>query len=196
MIDKLFSSKARVEILKFFIFNPDKSFYQREISRLTKQPIRAVQRELEKFTSLGLFIKAVEGNRVYYKINKECAIYNELKNIFLKSVGIAEVIKEHIKHTPNIEVAFIYGSYAKGKENLLSDIDLMIIGSVTSKEISNILSQPKKELLREINYCIFTKEEFKKRIKNKDHFLTSILKERKIFIIGSEDELKRIIKSR
>ncbi len=195
MIEKLFSSKTRVEILKLFLFNPDNSFYQRQISVLSHQPIRGVQREVEKLQYLGLIEKSIKGNRIYYQVNKKCPILGELKAIFFKSEGIADILKEGLKNTDDIKIAFIYGSYAKGKENLLSDIDLMVIGNITSKELSGILSKPKRDLGRIINYAIFNPQEIKERIKQKDHFLNSVLKDKKIFIVGNEDELKTIIKS-
>lgn len=195
MIDKLFSSKARVDILKLFFFNPESSFYQRQISKLTAQSIRAVQREVTKLESLGIVEKSVQGNRIYYKVNKNCPIFKELKNILFKSVGIAQVLKENLKNN-DIQVAFIYGSYAKGRENLLSDIDLMVIGRISSRELSRLLSQPKRELMREINYAVFSPKEFKERVKQKDHFLNSVLKDEKIFIVGNTNELETIIKSR
>lgn len=193
MIDKLFSSKARVEILKLFLFNPNNSFYQRQISRLTRQSIRGVQRELEKLQKIALIEKSVQGNRVYYKINKGCPIFEELKSILLKSVGIAEVLKGRLKNS-EIKIAFIYGSYAKGQESLQSDIDLMVIGDVSSKKLSGILSKPKKELMREINYAAFSPQEFIKKVSQKDHFLNSVLRDQKIFIIGDENELRKLIK--
>lgn len=196
MIDKLFSSKARVEILKLFLFNPDNGFYQRQISTITHQHIRGVQREVEKLHSLGLIEKSIQGNRIYYKVNRECPIFEELKSILFKSVGIAEVLKENLKKIDNIKIAFIYGSYAKGEENLLSDIDLFVIGSITSKELSRLLSKPKRELSREINYAVFPLHEFRKRMSLRDHFLSTVLKDKKIFIIGDEDELKTISKPR
>jgi predicted nucleotidyltransferase len=195
VIDKLFSSKSRVEILKLFLFNPEDSFYQRQISTLAHQPIRSVQREMEKLESIGLIEKSVQGNRIYYKVNKRCPIFEELKRILFKSVGIAEVLKENLKNMGNIVIAFIYGSYAQGKENLLSDIDLLIIGFITSRELSTLLSKPKKELGREINYAVFPPQEFKEGIRQKDHFLNAVLEGKKIFIIGNEDELKRVAKS-
>jgi predicted nucleotidyltransferase len=195
VIDKLFSSKSRVEILKLFLFNPEDSFYQRQISTLAHQPIRSVQREMEKLETIGLIEKSVQGNRIYYKVNKRCPIFEELKRILFKSVGIAEVLKENLKNTGNIIIAFIYGSYAQGKESLLSDIDLLIVGFITSRELSTLLSKPKRELGREINYAVFPPQEFKKRIRRKDHFLNAVLEGKKIFIIGNEDELKRVIKS-
>jgi len=196
VIDRLFSSNARVEILKLFLFNPEDSYYQRQISTLTHQPIRAVQREVEKLQELGLIEKSIQGNRIYYKINKNCHIFEELKAILFKSVGIAETLKENLRKVKDIEIAFIYGSYAKGGESLLSDIDLMVIGAISSKKLSSLLSKPKSDLRRVINYAKYIPQEFKKRIRENDHFLSSVLKEKKIFIIGNENELKKIIRSR
>ncbi|MDP3012145.1 MAG: nucleotidyltransferase domain-containing protein [Candidatus Hydromicrobium sp.] len=195
MLNKLFSSKTRVEILKLFLFNTNNSFYQRQISNLTAQSIRGVQREVDKLNRIGLIERSIQGNRIYYKINKKCPIVEDLKNIFFKSVGIAEVLRDNFKEK-GIKVAFIYGSYAKGEESLLSDIDLMVIGDISSKELSSILSKPKKELMREINYVVFSLNEFINKAMRKDHFINSVLKDKKIYIIGSEDELKRLIKSR
>ena len=195
MLDIIFSSKTRVEVLKLFLFNPDNSFYQRQISHLTHLPIRGIQREVDKLLRIGILEKSMQGNRVYYKVNRRCPIIEELKNILFKTVGIQEALKNNLKKK-DIKVAFIYGSYAKGEEDLLSDIDLMIIGDVSLKEISSILSKPKEELKREINYVVFSPQEFIDRFKHKDHFLLSVLKEKKIFILGDENELKRFIKSR
>ena len=195
MLNKLFSSKTRVEILKLFLFNTGNSFYQRQISNLTAQSIRGVQREVDKLNRIGLIEKSTQGNRIYYKVNKKCPIVEDLKNIFFKSVGIAEVLRDNFKEK-GIKIAFIYGSYARGEESLLSDIDLMVMGDISSKELSSILSKPKKELMREINYVVFSLNEFINKVMQKDHFINSVLKDKKIYIIGSEDELKGLIKSR
>ena len=196
MLGELFSSRARVEILKLFLFNPNDSFYQRQISLLTHQPIRGVQREVEKLEKLGLLERSAQGNRVYYKANQNCPIFAELKNIIYKSAGIAECLREHLKESDSIKIAFIYGSYAKGEENISSDIDFMVIGNVSARELSKLLSKPKAELGREINYAIFDAKEFRRRLSEKDHFLTTVLSEDKIFIIGDDNGLKSIIKSR
>lgn len=90
MIDKLISSKARVEIMKLFLFNPHDNYYQRQIASLTHQPIRAVQRELERLVGTGLITKSAQGNRYYYKVNTNCSIYHELKAVFFQDSGIAK----------------------------------------------------------------------------------------------------------
>ena len=194
VLDELFSSRTRVEVLKLFLFNPDNSFYQRQISHLTNQPIRGVQRELEKLGRIGLLQKSIDGNRVYYRVNREHPIFEDLKNIFFKCEGLAEVLKENLLDR-KIEFCFIYGSYARGEENLLSDIDLMIIGDISSREISNILAGVKTQFSREINYAVFPSIEFVNRARHKDYFLDTVLQDKKIFIIGTEDGLKRFIES-
>jgi len=192
MLNKLFSSEARIAILKLFLFNSGEAFYLRQISALAHQPIRAVQREVNKLIEIGLINKFTEGNRTYYQADKTCNIFEELKRIFLKTLGLAEALKERLNKLNDIKIAFIYGSYAKGKENLSSDIDLFIIGNISSKKLSSILSKPKKELGREINYIIFPPNEFGKKLKQKNHFLNTVLKEEKLFIIGNEDELNAL----
>ncbi len=195
MLDELFSSKARIEILKLFIFNPKDRFYQRQISLESKQPIRAVQREVEKLEKIGLIKKSIAGNRVYYSVNNACPIYGELKGIIFKAAGIAAVLKAELSKSKGIRAAFIYGSYAEDKEGPSSDIDLMTIGNISSRELSKILSGPKAELSREINYAVFTPAEFRDKIEEGDHFLNTVLRKKKIFIIGSENELKGVVKS-
>lgn len=196
MMEKLFSSKARVEILKLFLFNAHDSYYQSQISSLTRQPIRAVQRELERLTHIGLIAKSVQGNRFYYRVNTRCPIFGELKSIFFKTMGLAKVLKEHLTEKEDIKIAFIYGSYAKGDENLMSDIDLMVIGNISSRRLSSVLAEAKKELGREINFVMFTKREFRQKVKSRDHFIDSVLNDKKIFLVGNRDELKKATRSR
>ncbi len=187
----LFSSKARFEVMKLFLFNPENRYYQRRVSVLTGQPIQAVQRELKKLEDYGLLTKAAEGNRNYYKIDKKCPVYGELRVIFLKTAGIAGYLKNKIS-AKNIQAAFIFGSYAKGEENVSSDIDLFVVGSVKPRQLSTAISGAKKELGREINYVVMSRGEFARKAGEKDHFLKTVLRGKKIFIIGDENELKKL----
>jgi predicted nucleotidyltransferase len=112
-------------------------------------------------------------------------------------VGIAEELKTHLKKSKkDLTYAFIYGSYARGRENSTSDIDLMVIGDISSRKLSSILAKPKNSLGREINYVVYTEKEFKQKAQRKNHFITSILNKEKIFLIGTQDELKKFIRSK
>ncbi|MFO7914981.1 MAG: nucleotidyltransferase domain-containing protein [Candidatus Krumholzibacteriales bacterium] len=195
MLKNILSSSARVEILKLLIFNPENRYYIRQISRITGQSLRAVQRELENLRETGLVGKESDGNRIYYSIDKDCPIYEDLKNIFFKVEGIGNYLREYLEdNTDAIEFAFIYGSYARGEERLSSDIDLMVIGEITSRKLSSVLSDARDELNREINYIVFSVEELKARIRDKEHFVTSVISDDKIFIVGDESEFERFIR--
>ena len=97
MLEKLFSSKARIAVLKLFLFNPEDSYYLREISSLANIPIRAVQREVKKLKEIGLLEESVSGNRVYYRANRKSPIFEDLKRIFFKTEGIVKALKKVLK---------------------------------------------------------------------------------------------------
>lgn len=190
MLSKLFTSKTRVDILKLFMFNPENRFYLRQIASMTGKALVGIQREVENLETIGILDKIHDGNRVYYKVRKDCPIYDELKSIVLKTTGIAEVLKEQLVDSKSIRFAFIYGSYAKDDENLKSDIDLLVIGDISSRELSSLLSEQKIKLQREINFTTTSSTEFKEKINGRNHFISSIVSEKKIFLIGNEYEFR------
>jgi len=194
VLNELFSSQARVAILNLFLANPENRFYMREIASLTRQAVRAVQRELPKLEAIGLLEHTVDGNRKYYQVNKDCPIFPELKSIFLKTVGLGDALRGYLDQAEGaIQVAFIYGSYAKGEESTTSDIDLFVIGSITAKELSRLLAPAQTELRRQINPVVMGRQEFQEKVAAKNHFVISLLREPKIFLIGNEDELDRLV---
>jgi len=124
----------------------------------------------------------------FFKLNKNYPLYEELKKIISKTIGAEGQIKEIINSLEGIEEAFIFGSVAKEKENIHSDIDLMLIGRVDQDKLIEAVNKVEKELGREINYHIFTKEEVLKKIKEKDSFFVNIFSESKIILKGNLDE--------
>lgn len=191
MLKSLFVSKTRVELLKLFLLNPGAVFYQRQIAHKVSIPIRAVQRELGNLSKSGIIARKISGNRTYYSLDKHCPIKEELKRIFFKTCGIVEVLKKSLKKANNIDAAFIYGSFAKDTESLDSDIDLFVIGDISSRKLSSILGREKSSLGREINFIVYSKEDLFKKFLEKNHFLLSLLKEKKIPLLGDIDELKK-----
>lgn len=99
-LEVLFSSAARVGILRLFLLNPGRQFYQREIERETGQPIRAVQREVERLEGIGLLIRSAKGNRVFYRLNPVFPLLAELTALFQKAVGAETPEKAVEKKTP------------------------------------------------------------------------------------------------
>ncbi|MBU0533997.1 MAG: nucleotidyltransferase domain-containing protein [Candidatus Omnitrophica bacterium] len=142
---------------------------------------------------MGLLNIETEANRKYYSVNKDFPLFSELKSIILKTAGIGDKLKSLVKGYENIQIAFIYGSYAKNSENLSSDIDLFIIGDATLKDLQKVIIQSEKELRREINCTIFPPEEFKQKRKVHNHFITTVLKEPKIFLKGTKNDLRELV---
>ena len=194
MLDKLISSKARIEILKLLILNPSNSYYQREIAQLTRLPIRAVQRELDNLSSIGLTDTFTRGNRKFYVANRNFPIFKELKSILFKTSALGDVLKQALLKSKNeIRFAFIYGSYAEQQEKIASDIDLLVVGDISARSLSSILSSAKKELRREINYTVYSPVEFKQGVRAKMHFLSRILPGKKIFLIGYDNAIQSLV---
>ncbi len=194
MINKLITSRARVAILKLLLLNPDNSYYLREIEQLVNLPVRAVQREIENLKRIGLAELRVQGNRRYYSVNRNFPIFEELKSILIKTVALGDVLRKALELSKDcVKLAFIYGSYAEQTENIRSDIDLLVVGSINPKQLSTILASAKTDLRRELNFTVYPEKEFKQKIKARNHFLTNLLKSKKIYLIGDDAILKAII---
>ena len=193
MLKKLFSSEVRVLLLNHFLMHPQKEFYLRELSGKFNLSPRSVSLELKNLESIELLRKKVSGKQHYYSVNRNHPLFHDLQNIFLKTIGIKDVIREKLEiFIHKINFAFIYGSVAKGTFTSQSDVDLMIIGNVSSRKLSSVLLKAGEIIVREINYSVMKYEELINRIKNKDHFVITLIREPKIFIFGDSIEFDRL----
>ena len=190
MLKNIFSSDVRVKILTLFLANPKNRFYLREVQKLSGLSVRAVQRELLNLFEFGLLTKTLEGNRVYYQVNAKFFLFPELKNIIFKTTALGDALKTEIEKSKKIEIVFIYGSYAENRENTKSDVDLFVIGDISGRELQSLLAKTKQQFFREINAALYSKEEFRRKIKKRNHFVISVLKKSKIFLKGTADDLE------
>ncbi|MHB1324729.1 MAG: nucleotidyltransferase domain-containing protein [Thermoleophilia bacterium] len=196
-IDQLFTSRARVELLKLFLMNPERDYYLREAAGLTGLPVNAVQREAEKLEKSGLLEKNARGNRVYLRANRNSPIFEEMRSIIMKTVGLGDSLSRALADSGDkIAAAFIFGSVARGEDSGLSDIDLLVVGSISGRELSSLTSSVRKSIGREINQLAMTPAELKKRVRDKDHFLTTVLKQQKMFLVGDDSDLKALARKK
>lgn len=193
VLDALFTSQARVEVLKLFFLRSSGRHYLREISSLTDQPVRAIQRELARLEDAGLLISSVDGNRKYFRANRQSPVFPDLRALMAKTAGIEDQLKKVLQERSDaIRSAFIFGSFARGSETSTSDIDLMVISDMTSRELSGYLSPLKAELDRELNPVTIRVHEFQDNVEKGDSFTQTIMEEPKIFLIGDEDGLQAL----
>ncbi|MCK4463221.1 MAG: nucleotidyltransferase domain-containing protein [Candidatus Omnitrophica bacterium] len=188
-ITKIFKSKARQAIFRLYFTNPDKGFYLRELERELEIPVSMLRKELIALEKKGLFSSSKQGNLLYYNLNKEFPIYNELKIIVFKTIGIQAALSKILLPLKGIEAAFIYGSYAKNADNAKSDIDLFIIGNPDEDALVEKINNLEKNLKREINYSIYSRNDFEKKKNQKDSFIEDVLKNKKIFLAGGKNGL-------
>jgi predicted nucleotidyltransferase len=187
IIHRLFSSKIRIKLLDIFLSLPNARFYIRELERKINEEAKNISRELQNLETLGLLISEKQGNRRFYSPNENFFLYPELKGIIFKTTGVLGLLKEAVAKLKGIEAAFIYGSYATGKEVESSDVDLMIIGKPDLTELNEVISGLEDKLNREINYMCFDQEEYEERKKTKDAFISGVLSDEKMMLKGSEN---------
>ena len=191
--DALFT-KTQQKVLGLLFGKPDKRFYTNEIMRWASMGRGTVSRELDRLVNAGLLSITKQGNQIYYQANASNPVYEELVGIVKKTFGVADQIRDMlIPLGENIELAFIYGSIAKGTERNTSDIDLMLVGKDLSYgRVVEALLPLEESLQRTINPTIYDKKEFVARLENGDSFVTRVMEQPKIIIKGSEDDFRKI----
>jgi len=187
--------KTRQAVLALLYGRADSTFYTKQILDAVRIGRGTVQRELKNLTDAGIIIREVQGRQVYYHANEKCPIFNELKNIVRKTFGVADVIKQSLAtKADKIRVAFIFGSIAKSTDDRRSDIDLMVVGRISFGDVVSLLTPAEQKLGREVNPVVYPISEFKRKVKEDHHFVKTVLEDEKIFVIGDEDELRRLVK--
>lgn len=192
MLEELFSSRARADVLALLFLNSRDRFYQRQIAELTGLPIRAVQREVEKLCTLELLIREENGNRIYYRANERAAVFPDLKRLVMKTRGPAYQLQQALQGAESIKLAFIYGSFASGEETAASDLDLFVVGGIPGRRLSALMREASDTLGREINTYLTSSEECRRKVTEGDSFVQNVLSQPKVFIIGDEQELRAL----
>ncbi len=184
-------SGTRQRLLGLLFGQPSRSFYATELIGLADSGSGAVQRELKNLAQSGLVTVRAVGNQKHYQANAESPIYAELCGIAQKTVGLAEPLREALAPLARqIRAAFVYGSVAKRTDTAASDIDLMMLSDEVSYADSfTALEAASGKLGRKVNPTILTRKEFTKRVKTQEAFLTRVLAQPKVWILGGDDDL-------
>lgn len=191
-------SKTQRRVLGLLFGNTERSFYANEVMRFADIGIGTVQRELEAMSSCGLLTVSRIGNQKHFQANRACPIFDELRGIVLKTFGMADVLRKALAPVRDrIEVAFVYGSVAKGTDHSGSDIDLMILSDRTTyPEVLEAMGDSVQALGRVVNPVVYKVLEFRRKLAEDSSFLRRVMEHPKIYVIGSEDDLPEPRKSR
>ncbi|MFO7667147.1 MAG: nucleotidyltransferase domain-containing protein [Desulfobacterales bacterium] len=189
ILAEILSSRIRAEIFRMLFGLSEKPLHMREIERRSGFTTGTVQQELKKLLRLDLIKKEKNGNRVYYQANCEHPLYFDIRNIVLKTIGLADIFRDVLCNQPDIKFAFVFGSVARKEEKSLSDVDLMVLGNISLRTLTGLLSGISGQIEREINPYVLTFEEFLRKKTSGDHFISQVLESPKIFIAGNEHDL-------
>ena len=192
--DVLFT-KVQKLVLKLLYLSPHADFNTNSIIRATNSGTGAVQRELGKLTSAGLITVKKFGNQKRYQANQNLPYFLELRSIIIKTFGLANILSKQLKLSleNKIQIAFIYGSFAKQTDTQNSDVDIMLIGDdLTYIDLFHELKETEISLGHKINPTCYTALEWKKKYKTDNHFIRRVTDQPKIFLIGTEDEFKKL----
>jgi len=193
ILSEILSSKVRAEVFRLLFGLNDDALHVRGIERRTGFAIGTIQTEMKKLHRLNLVLKKRDGNRLYYRANRQHPVFSEIQALVIKTVGLLDVLKSALADEKGIHAAFVFGSLARGSEKAASDIDLMVIGNIGLRTLTRLLRGLTEKLGREINPYVLSIEEFNLRKSENEHFVIQVLKDSKLFIIGKEDDLKTMV---
>lgn len=194
--DALFTKTQR-RVLGLLFGNPDRSYYANEIVRFAGAGTGTVQRELGRLAAARFVSVSKIGNQKHYQANRGAPIFAELRGIVLKTFGVADHLRSALAPLASqINAAFVYGSVAAGTDTANSDIDVMVVGSASFEEVVAALHASQKELRREINPTVFSMTEFKKKAAEKGSFVARVLREPKLFLQGTEHDVRKLAANR
>lgn len=191
--DALFT-KTQQRVLAVLFGQSQRSFYANEIIGLAGSGSGAVQRELARLEASGLVTVHRIGNQKHYQANPAAPIFTELRAIVLKTFGVADVLRAALQPVwPAVDLAFVYGSLAKGTEHAGSDVDLMVIGALPSNAgLLEALMPAQAQLGRAVNPTLYTPDEFAQRVRDGRSFILRVLEQPKIFVKGGEHDISRL----
>ena len=190
LADALFSSTQQ-RVLGLLFGQPDRTFYATELIQMAAAGSGAVQRELAKLQRSGLVTVRLVGRQKHYQANPASPLFQELASIVRKTVGLAEPLRHALRPLEgDIIAAFVYGSVAKKRDTARSDIDLLIISDrLTYSDVYSALEPLRGRLKREVNPTVYSRREIARRRKEGNAFLTRILDQPKLWVIGTDRDL-------
>ena len=195
-IEFMFSPYRRQALAVLFL-RPDEQFHVRELERMTGVSAGSLHRELKAMAESGLLLRKNIGNQVFYRADTGCSIYEELASIFRKTIGLTSLLQDAFSDLGDkIEVAFVFGSMASGRQTAGSDLDICVLGDVSLREVVKALSPVQETLQREINPVVMTPQKFSDQSRKKDRFVTRVLSEPVLFVKATRDELAELVEDR
>ena len=127
LLEGIITSKTRIKLLLKFFINPDTMSYLRQLATEFGESTNGIRLELNRLNKSKILKSEKNGRNIIYKANVNHPLFEDIRNIVLKSIGIDKVLSNIIRKLGTIQLAFIRGDYAIGQDTGL--IDLVVVGN-------------------------------------------------------------------
>lgn len=188
-LSEILSSRSRAAVFKLLFSGWERELHLREIQRRSGLNDSTLRQELKKLVRLDLVKGRRDSNRIYYRANRDHPLFPDIRNLVTKTTGMVQVLREAIE-TQQVNLAFVFGSIAAGEETADSDVDLLVIGDIGFRALSELLSGCSEVIGREINPYVMTRDEYRKRVASNEHFISHVLESPKLFVVGTDHDLE------
>lgn len=187
--------KAREAVIGLLFTTPEGALHVREIARRTGFSAPTVARELRLLEGAGVLVSEITGRQLEFRADPACPLYAELRAIAMKTWGIRGRIALALEGLAGIHCAFVFGSFASGKDHPGSDVDLAVIGNVAFSVLSEACSRVEIDVGRSVSVKLYRPGEWSRKLQDGNSFLQAIAHGPKVFVIGDERVLDAIGKS-
>jgi predicted nucleotidyltransferase len=184
----LFSSRVRSRILSLLILGGEGGMSTRAIAGKVKAQYSRVWSELRQLERAGLLRSDTAGRMMLFRVNPDWFILPELRTMLIKTDGLGDAVRKALSGFP-VKAAFVYGSFTNGTADLLSDVDLMIIGETRMEKLTLAIRRLEKELGRTVNYSAFPVAQWREKVAQGDAFPRNVMAGPKQRIPNRSDSL-------
>jgi predicted nucleotidyltransferase len=194
MLHELLGSRLRANLIGWLFTHADERYFVRQLTALLGEDPANTGRELARLERLGILASRVEGRQTYYQANRRSPLFPDLRGLAVKTAGLCGALRDALAPLrKRIRVAWLFGSFAEGRDTSRSDVDMLIIGDLGLRDVVPQIAPVGRRLGREINAVIYTPTEFQSKARHGHHFVEGLLKRSKLYLMGGPDDLKRIV---
>jgi uncharacterized protein len=167
--------------------SPDRTYRLTELLDTSTAGRGNAQRQVQRLLDAGVLLEdARSGRQRSIRVNTEFALYPELRAIVAKSFGLVEPFREALQpFQVQIDEAFIFGSVAKGTDTFRSDVDLMVVGTASLLELTDVMLVLEKNIGRPIHMTLYGREEWSRLVEN-DAVVAAIVQGPKLQILPDD----------
>jgi predicted nucleotidyltransferase len=178
-------STTRKRLLAYYFTNPTARHHLRDLAQRLGVDPSNLSKELAHLEREGLFRSELSGRQKYFQLNREYSLYNEVRSIVAKTIGVVPLLSQSLRTLDGVKEAYLFGSFASSQQISSSDIDVLVIGQPNEEQLAQTAQKLERQLGREINYTVLTPNEFKQRRARKDTFLENVWRNKRISLLGA-----------